>query len=259
MIALLALFIGCPGLVAERPAVPTLHTELARHCVSAGVFVDAYQEITAHAAASQWPWVLIAFYHATGTDAVADELHVRMFDRVMNVWRKTSLGREVHGGAAVAGIKRVGDEVFLHLQARKGTPVPVPGAFVRTVGGRNAALIVLDAELQIRRRLNGTLLLVLSDGRSVYQADSGTAASLRLYSPHTNSDRNIYSAGRPFDGAAQFRNVKQLTDTTLQFEVAAGPSPGRPQGPSDRRSYIVVCDLLGFITCTSDKPSPFQK
>ena len=104
MATLLALFFTCPGLIAQRPTALTLQYELARHCVSADVFADAYVEIDAQAMNSRWPWFVIAFSHATGTGLLADELHpnVRPFQ---GEWRQTVLGPEIHTARA-AGLRR---------------------------------------------------------------------------------------------------------------------------------------------------------
>jgi hypothetical protein len=257
MMTLLVLLLACPGLGVKPGAAHTLAAELRRHCVAPDALPDAYLEIAAYAAESRWPTFAIAYYLNTGTDILPDDLHVLTFDRTTGESRRGVVAPQIHRHLPAAQIFRGLESWYLQLGAagRDPSPSSSEGALVRRP---SPTLVVLDRDLRVSRQITGPLVAVLTDGRAVFQGPPPTGG-LRVYNPHTNSDRQLFPLsdasirGYVFAGA-----FEQVDDVTIQFRAV---SPGRRQmigGAIESRppgdTITIVCKLTGFGSCEkSDK------
>jgi hypothetical protein len=254
MIALLALLLACPGVGTPRSAAHTLGAELARYCIPAGALADAHFEITGYASESRWPTFVIAYYLNNGTEVLADELHVRSFDRTTGESRHAILGPTMHGYGPATRITRGPESWYLDVAGGPARTINVPsrdGAKPVEIKP-GPSLLVLDGDLGIRRKYSGSLVAVLADGRGLFQGRD-LSAGLRLHSPHTNSDRRLFpSTGQMMPVRPGISDFEQVDDTTIRFrviEVLNLSRSGEPERPGSERSVTIVCKLTGFGSC----------
>ena len=86
-----------------------------------------------------------------------------------------------------------------------------------------------------------------------------TTGGLRLYSPHTNSDRQLFPPlGSKIAGYVFAGGFEQIDDVTIQFRATAlGPRQmigGAIESRSPGETITIVCKLTGFGSCEkSDK------
>ena len=208
---------------------------------------------------------VIAYYarYAVNDSRVHDDLRVRSFDKRSRTWRSTTFPESI---GSVLRIMRGPGYLFI---SGHSSPSAAP-------------MLVLSNTLRKKRELDGWPMLVLDDGRVVFQRSmihfSPThAAALALYDPVSDREQPVY----PPRGVKNYRGGERVAGTELWMDrsvtdVRKGKAPGtiefvaveqrmrqvrssgEPAGPE--RRLRIVCDVAASaVGCTSSKARVAQR
>jgi hypothetical protein len=237
------------GLATSVP--PTLMTQLSIRGLPAPLGAeDLNREITSFDVLDDPRVFVIAYYTVERDGFLPDEVRIRVFDKRTRRWRYA-----VHDGiGSVLRIARTGD--FLYVSGHAS-----PSA---------APTLVLNQQLGVERTLDGWIMLVLADGRLIFQRSMvhfqpTHAGVLAIYDPRTNAERTFYPAApsnndRGFERVARDRALERsisdvewsrphhvrFTVTVQTMDVST--ERARPADLEQRRR--VTCDVAKLVpTC----------
>ncbi len=213
----------------QQPATnwPTLAETLREHHALMPAGVDGAQRITSFAVLDDDRFVVIAYYDVV-QDGLLHALHVRAYDRRARRWRAGAFD-EI---GSVLSIRRVGGLFFL-----EGHSSPSSGP-----------LLVLAADLTLRRRMDGWIVHTAADGRVLFVRGMihfapAHAEALAVYDPASNRDITIYPAGRGDDRGIE-REGDVLIDRTIGT-IAPGSDANTIDFPVTVQRMRVESDNLG--------------
>jgi len=189
--------------------------------------------------------VVLAYYEAAA-DGHLHALQVRKFDKRQRTWHTATFPHPI---GAIIDIRRGGGVFYIvGHESPHGGPV-----------------LVLTDTLVHRRTLDGWPMLVLRDGRLLFNRGMRHAAPthaqvLAIYDPKSNSERSLYPRGAENDHGAEqndddlwidrsFGKVRstnngravEFTSTTTLNRLDASGKRAHPEGPPTRRH--IVCDV----------------
>jgi hypothetical protein len=227
----------------QQPQWPTLRALLEANSIPGGGVDDLDRQIINYRVESDSTWFAIGYFwlsdFARGT--LPPELRIRTFDRQRRRWASLVLHDDDPHIGTVEKIARHGRWVYVdtHLNPSAG------------------GLLVLTADLKVRRKLYGWTEHILEDDRVVYHNSTVHFApahpgSLNLYDPRTDFDVPLYPSKPDPEGTGwmvdrSFTKIerldgRQLALTVIEQRVKLNPdNAGAPDGPE--RVFHVTCDI----------------
>jgi len=175
---------------------------------------DLELPITSYSVLDDSRGFVIAYYLAESDNSL-HELRVRSFDKLTRTWRSATFPDPI---GSVLSIKRAGGYLYI---GGHSSPSAAP-------------LLVLSADrLSLRRELDGWPVLVLGDGRVVFERSmihflAAHAAALALYDPRIDAEQALY----PDASAKNHRGAERVEGTDLWVERSMSkPVEGNGNGP----------------------------
>jgi hypothetical protein len=250
MIGLLVLL-----LLQSPQSIPaTVRAELLDRGLPVPKGADLQQPITSYSVLDDNHGFVIAYY-LVEPDGLLHALHIRSYDKRTRTWRARTIRDEI---GSILKIERNAGLIYV---SGHSSPSAAP-------------TLVLTAALELKRELDGWPMLLLNDGRVVFQRSlvhfaPAHGGALALYDPAGNREQSLY----PPPGVHNERGIEKVPGTqllmdrsiddvktgmapgTIVFDVVEQPmqltqdNRGEPAGP-ERRLHVVctiaasppVCD-----------------